>query len=158
VKQEFIDQALFRIAQCSNPKELHTMIKHGLSNGLPQITQAARLRLYAILPADEPGTLEFDVWQSIHALEDALSNERGKTIRLSRTRQMIQRVGELQTIVKLVNKKTPSEGFKMLVDRGMAELAFEAVALRHSNKFEGECLAKCRQRLESHIAVEPSHD
>lgn len=112
-------------------------------------TRAANLRLYEILPSEKPGTLEHDVWRSIHGLEDTLTNERGKTTRLGRTRPKIARVGERETIKDLIMRKEPSEGFHMLLDRQMAELTFEAVALRHPDRFDAEVLNAAEQRLQA---------
>lgn len=123
------------------------MIKNAQREAQPEVVRAAQLRLYAVLPAAEPGTLEHDVWQSIHALEDTLTQERNKTTRLSRTRPKIARDGEQQTVADLVSKKIPSDGFKMLVERDMVDLTFEAVALRHSDRFAPDLLETCRNRL-----------
>lgn len=147
MNEDLVKRALDRIARCKVPSELRTMIKHANREGLPDVARAARLRLYATLPASEPGTLEHDVWQSIHALEETLSEERGKTVRLSRTRPKIARDGELKSVIDLVSKKAPSEGFKMLVERNMIDLTFEAVALRHADRFDADLLARCQARL-----------
>lgn len=149
MKDSLVQQALARIAQSNDPSQLKTMIKNAQRHGQADVVRAGQLRLYAVSPAAEPGTLEHDVWQSIYALEDALSHERGKTVRLSRTRQMIARKDEQQTVQGLVSKKSASEGFGMLVDRGMIDLTFEALALRHADKFELSLLENCRVRLAS---------
>jgi hypothetical protein len=117
------------------------------NKGEEQVRRAAMLRLYEILPSEKPGTLEYDVWQSIHALEGELSHERGKTTRLSRTRQKITRDGEQGTVADLVLGKV-SEGFRMLVERDMPQLTFEAVALKHADRFKGSVIAAAKQRLE----------
>ncbi|MCW5646935.1 MAG: hypothetical protein KIT23_06905 [Sphingopyxis sp.] len=149
MKDALIEQALARIALCEVPSKLKTMIKNAQRHAQPEVVRAAQLRLYAVSPAAESGTLEHDVWQSIYALEDALAQERGKTIRLSRTRQMIARKDEQQTVAALVSKKTASDGFGMLVDRDMLDLTFESVALRHADRFDQNTLEMCRNRLAS---------
>lgn len=147
MKRELIDDALARIARSQNSDDLRATIRNAEEKKVDEVVRAARLRLYSILPSAEPGTLEHDVWQSIHALEDALSNERHKTIRLSRTRQMIQRVGERDTVASLIGKSTASDGFRMLQERDMLELTFEAVALRHPQRFNPTTLDLSRARL-----------
>ena len=47
-----------------------------------RLADLAFRRLIAILPQEQPGTIEHDFWQTIHAFEHALTEERGKTTRL----------------------------------------------------------------------------
>lgn len=88
------------------------------------------------------------MWQSINALEDVLTLERGKTTRLQRTRQKIGRVGERATVRDLILAKTPSDGFAMLVDRDMIAFSFEYIAMLHADHFDDEVRAAARRRLE----------
>lgn len=142
-----VSRALTTIFACTDPKKLRQIAHNAREKGELGVVRAAELRLYAILPSEAPGTFEHDVWQSIHALEGALALERGKTARLTRTRQKITRVGEHQTISDLVLAAKPSEGFFMLTERGMTELTFEAVALRHPERFDADVLEAARLRL-----------
>lgn len=134
------------VERCTDPKQLARIAENALRLDQPIVRRAALLRLYAISPSAEPGTLEHDVWQSIFALEGALKEERGKTILLSRTRQKIERDGEHRTVADLILGKV-SDGFRMLIERGMPELTFEAVALRHPSKFDEEVLTAADIRL-----------
>lgn len=121
------------IETCSDSNKLQSLIKNADKMGATVVGEAARRRLFAVLARQEPGTLAFDVWESIHALEHALKDERGKTTLLSRTRQKIARVGEERTVIDLVETGTASSGFDMLIERGWPELTFEALALKHLN-------------------------
>lgn len=144
--EELTRRALERIAKCQDPKELRQAAKNAQAAGNDRVADAALRRLYAVSPDADPGTLEHDVWQSIYALEGALSQERGKTTLLSRTRQKIGRDGELGTVTDLI-AKPESEGYKMLLARGWPELTFEYVALRHPNRFDPKVLASAKSRL-----------
>lgn len=143
---KIVQRSLAFIETCDDPVKLRQMAVNAASKGVREVERAARLRLYAVLPSEQPGTLEYDVWQSIHCLEDTLSLERGKTIRLSRTRQKIGRDGEHKTVADLI-LGAQSEGFVMLVERNMPELTFEAVALKHTNRFEEPVIAAAKERL-----------
>lgn len=139
-------RALERIGKCDDPAELRRTADNAKALGNDEVREAALRKLYAVSPDAEPGTLEHDVWQSIFALEGALTEERGKTTLLARTRQKIARDGEQVTVADLVNK-APSEGYRMLIDRGWAELTFEAVALRHPDRFDPAVLDSAKRRL-----------
>lgn len=142
-------QALARIEKCGDPDDLKRIYVNASKLGNEIVAEAAQRKRFAVMPAAEPGTFEHDVWQSIYALEAALSDERGKTIRLARTRQKIARDGELVAVRDLIMKPAASEGYHMLIERGWPELAFESVALRHPDSFAAEVLEKAAARLSS---------
>ena len=135
------------VASCDDPKKLRTIAANARNAGKVDLFKAAKLKLFSVLPSEAPGTLEYEVWQSIYALEDALKEERGKTVLLSRTRQKIKAQGEQKCVADLVCGKR-SEGFDMLKERDMLDLSFEAVALRFPDRFEPEVLAAAEVRLE----------
>lgn len=143
---ENIKKMIDFVAGCGDAKKLRQIAKNADEKGVQELAKAARLKLYSILPGEEPGTIEYAVWQSIFALEDVLKQERGKTILLSRTRQKIGRQGVTQCVADLV-LGTASEGFRMLQERGMLELSFEAIALQFPEKFEPRVLDAARSRL-----------
>jgi hypothetical protein len=140
------DRAIAFANECKDPKKLTQMAKNAAAQGDLDLERVILRNLYAVMPKEEPGTIEHDVWQSIYALEGALKAERGKTILLARTRQKIARDGERKTVEDLVMGK-PSEGFAMLLDRGMPELTFEALALRHPDIFGEETRRQAQERL-----------
>src|SRR5687767_8544191 len=102
---------LASIAKCDDPKLLRTWIENAEKEGDAEIADAALRRLVSLVPGEKKGSVEHDFWQSIHALEFVLSKERGKTTRLSRTRQKIARVGVVQTLKDLALSKKASAGF-----------------------------------------------
>lgn len=134
------------IACCGDEKKLRQLAKNADEKGASELAQAARLKLYSILPGEAPGTIEYAVWQSIYALEDVLKQERGKTILLSRTRQKIGRQGVTQCVADLV-LGSASDGFRMLHEREMLDLSFEAIALQFPEKFNENILLAARTRL-----------
>lgn len=147
MNDKIIERTLMLIASCDEPGQLRQIAANAAAKGVANVERAARLRLYAVLPSEEPDTLEYDVWQSIYCLEDTLSVERGKTTRLSRTRQKIGRDGEHKAVCDLIMGKQ-SEGFDMLIERNMSELTFEAVAIKHRQRFNEEVVQSAIARLQ----------
>ena len=135
------------VATCEDADKLRTIAVNAKSAGKDTLAQAAKRKLFSVMPSEAPGTLEYEVWQSIFALEDSLKDERGKTVLLSRTRQKIKAQGEQRCVSDLVCGKQ-SDGFNMLMDRDMLDLSFEAVALRFPDRFPNEVLSAARIRLE----------
>lgn len=98
---DLIARIMQTIESSTDPKKLRQIGINARGKGELAVARAADLRLYAILPAEEPGALEYDVWQNIHALEGSLSNERGKTTRLARTRQKADAVDHARNLLDL---------------------------------------------------------
>lgn len=137
------------IASCSDTGKLRNWIDNARRKGVKEVEDAAINRLIeveALKNHDNPDELELDFWKSIIALEFVLSQERGKTTRLSRTRQKIARVGIRKTLADLALSAEPSEGYFLLRDRGMLEMSAEAVVLRHPEQFDAETIAAAQKR------------
>lgn len=139
------------IASCDDEKKLRNWISNANREGNEEVEDAARRRLIEIRAAkdiDDPNDpVVLDFWKSITALENELSEERGKTIRLSRTRQKIARVGVEKTLADLTLQAQPSDGYHLLKARGMLDLSAEAVVLRYPKRFSEEVLEAARLRL-----------
>jgi len=124
-------------------------MKNAKQRGGDDVYNAAFQRLISVQPSAQVGTIAHDVWRTIYAFEELLKEERGKTVRLTRTRQKIQRDGEIKTATDLTLKKTPSDGFRMLKERGMLELSFEALVVARAEHFPGNVVDAARSRLEA---------
>lgn len=147
------DAIVASLAAESDVAKLRNWIDNATRQGETALADVARRRLYTLGVKHPAGSFEHEVWVSIHALEDALSAEKGKTTRLARTRQKISRSGEHRTVVDLILAKEPSDGFTQLVDRHMQDLLFEAVALRHPDRFEAEVLQAAQARIDGLTAA-----
>jgi hypothetical protein len=144
------------IAHCDDETKLRNWIANAEREDAQEVEDAARRRLIEVRASkdvDDPSDpIVLDFWKSISALEHELSHERGKTIRLSRTRQKIARVGVEQTLRDLTLSTHPSEGYHLLRERGMLDLSAEAVVIRYPDRFEGDVLEAARIRLRGEAA------
>lgn len=139
---------LASIAASTDADQLRRFRENAQKKGVTVVADAAFRRLIEILPEQAPGSIEHDFWMTIHAFEEVLRDERGKTVRLSRTRQKIGRVGVKQTLVDFATSKAPTDGFNMLIERGLPELTGEALVLKHSGAFDLGVQNAAKQRLE----------
>ena len=135
------------IAKCEDPQQLRTMIANAKARGEEDVALAAFRRLLMVSPSEAPGTVEHDMWQTIFAFEHLLKEERGKTTLLARTRQKINRVGVIETLKDWAAAKQETEGFRMLLERGLPELTGEAIVLRHPQLFPRAAVDAARARL-----------
>jgi hypothetical protein len=139
---------LASIAASTDADQLRRFRENAQKKGVTVVADAAFRRLIEILPEQAPGSIEHDFWMTIHAFEEVLRDERGKTVRLSRTRQKIGRVGVKQTLIDFATSKAPTDGFNMLIERGLPELTGEALVLKHSGAFDLGVQNAAKQRLE----------
>ena len=137
------------IEKCDDPAALRRFMKNAEQRGGDDVYNAAFQRLITVQPSAETGTIAHDVWRAIYAFEELRREESGKTVRLSRTRQKIDRVGEVKTVTDLTLQKIPSDGFTMLQDRGRLELSFEALVLARAEHFPSNVVEAARARLDA---------
>lgn len=142
-------KVLASIASSTNANNLRRIRENAQRMEVTVVADAAFRRLIEILPDGEPGSIGHDFWMTIHALEEVLRDERGKTVRLSRTRQKIGRVGVKQTLIDFATRKAPADGFIMLIERGLPEMTGEAIVLKHSKSFDSDVQTAAKQRLEN---------
>jgi hypothetical protein len=135
------------VERCENPAELETLIKNATRLGNAVVAEAAFRKRISLVPAERPGSVEHDFWQMVQAFEYALSEERGKNTRLSRTRLKVEKAGVVQTLRDWAVGSQETAGFTMLLARGMPEFTGEAVTLRHRDLFEPPVVEAAQQRL-----------
>jgi hypothetical protein len=143
---DYSKQLLF-VSQCEDAKQLRLLMKNARDRGVSVVGDAAFRKLISLVPSERPGTVEHDFWQTIHAFELVLTEERGKTTRLSRTRQKVGRVGVIQTLRDWALSDKETDRFRMLLEREMPELTGEAIILRHRDRFTAEICAAAQDRL-----------
>lgn len=146
--------ALANIETQTDPVSLRALIANAQRMKSAAVERAAFLRLCSLAPEAAEGTVEHDVWQSIHALEELKRQAAGRAVRLTRTRQKITRDGEAKTVADLTLKRDASAGFSDLIDLGHPELTFEAVVLRHPDSFDDDIRVAARTRL-TEAGVDP---
>ena len=87
------------VSSSDDPEKLRRIIENARKREADALADAALRKLVSVLPSERPGTVEFDFWRTIHSFEHVLTEERGRTTKLSRTRQKVQRVGVVQTLI-----------------------------------------------------------
>jgi hypothetical protein len=103
---------------------------------------------------EDPLEAEFEA--VMRALEEALTEESGRTKRLSRTRQKLGRSGVHKTLSDLALTAKPSMGFIKLVEFNMADMSAEALVLKFRKRFAPEVVAAAQYRLEEYKVPIPA--
>ena len=90
---------------------------------------------------------ERESYEAVYAYEEALSSQKGRTTRAGRTWPMIREHGIIRAVERIVTRRRETEGYRVLVEMGMEDMAFEAVVLRHPESFSPEAVAASNDRL-----------
>jgi len=135
------------VAGCNDASKLKTLIKNAKKGGQHDVEEAAFKKLISLVPSEERGTVAHELWQTILAFEHILSEERGKTTLLARTRQKLSRVSAEQTLADWALGDSETKGFAMLLERNLPELTGEAIVLRHAEEFDPSVVDAARSRL-----------
>jgi hypothetical protein len=83
-----------------------------------------------------------DVEMAIEAYEKVIGNV------AIRTREMIIKHGEIDTLAKLISSPDLQKGFQELRDSHQLEKTFEAVVLHHKELFKSEIIEAAQWRLD----------
>jgi len=137
-----------RISKLETPEECEQFAIN-VQDRQPERAKAARRRAVELRAAKHGAKtdVERDAFKAVCAYEYALIKKSGKTARASRTWPMIKRHGIIPTVEKIVRRKNVTSGYKVLLEMGMPDFAFEAVVCRHRSVFSAEAVKCAEKRL-----------
>ena len=115
----------------------------------PDLARKARRRAVELRAASHgiKTSVELELLKALYAYEEVLSEKNKRRTRATRTWQMIDRHGIIGAAERAVNRKIEATGYKVLVAMGLHDLTFEAVIVRHHDKFSQEVVARAKERL-----------
>ena len=67
-----------------------------------------------------------------------------------RTRQMLERYGDIRALSRLMESGEIQTGFRQLMQANKSELTFEAIIVRHKSLFRLEVVEGAKFRLDNH--------
>jgi hypothetical protein len=118
--------------------QLRNLIENAKRHDRQDIVAACVDRLVELgaSSAGAASKVEEECWKAIFAAEEFATQQKGRTVRLSRTRQKVARVGVIATISDLAGSPKVQEGFDILKTGNRLDLSFEAIAVRNPDVFE----------------------
>ncbi len=93
---------------------------------------------------DDP--LERDFYNVLNAYEELLTEKNGRTTKANRTRQKLARKGIEQCLIDWA-LGAPTEGFKLLIKKGLSELTAEHLVVHYKDRFPPEAVDAAQKRL-----------
>ncbi len=148
--------ALARVEEMDDPEKLRNLMANAGRMGVAPVEEAAfrRLALVQTVAQTEdadiaPDSIEYDLWQTIFAHEQLLREERGKAVRLTKTRTRLTKSGAVKALETFADATADQAGFDTLMARGWSDLTGEAVILRHPDVFDDATRDAAAARLEA---------
>lgn len=148
------------ISKLTTPEECEQFAIN-VEEQFPKRAQEARRRAVELRAASHGAAsqAEREALEAVYAYEKLLSiKHEGKNIRAIRTWQMIERHGIIGAVERAVNRPQETAGYKMLIDMGMQDFAFEAVVCRHPSVFNSEALKCSQDRLKEWQSVQADNN
>ena len=93
---------------------------------------------------DDP--LERDFYDVLNAYEELLTEKNGRTTKANRTRQKLKNKGVAQCLIDWA-LGPPTDGFRLLTEKGLSELTAEYLVVKHESRFPPEVVESAKRRL-----------
>jgi len=138
-----------RIKKIDSPEKCEIFARNAIEKGRQDLANEALLRATE-LRAESYGAstqAEKEALQAIFAYEETLRAKNGKKTRATRTWQMIEKHGIIESVNRAVCRPTETLGYRALLDMGFGAFAFEAVILRYPAVFSPEAVRVSEERL-----------
>lgn len=136
------------VRRLTTPEECDQFIKN-VQEKYPALALEARRKAVELRAAEHGAqtAAERELLQAVYAYEEVLSAKRGRKTIASRTWQMINRLGIINAVEKIVKRKDETIGYTILVEMNMQDFAFEAVILRYPNLFSPAAIDRAKARM-----------
>jgi hypothetical protein len=134
-------------ATLTDPQQLRILADNARARGREDLAFTCLVRIAELAGQSYDPGIEREFWEAITVAEELRSAETGRTARLSRTRQKVNRVGVLATVRDLARAPKTTEGFRILVDGKRPDLTAEAIVIRHPEHFDADVIEAAKTKL-----------
>ena len=145
-------------SKLKTPEECRIVMQRARDRNLSDVYNAAFRRSCELSGAanDDPSDpLIADFYKTLAAYEQLLTEKNERNTAASRTRQKIANKGVYQSLIEWTLGKVETNGFKLLVEKGLPEYTGEYLVVRYSDRFPEDVVALARGRLDAHGIVAP---
>lgn len=143
----------YDVSALSSPAACRTVMARAKAQGLEDVYRAVFERYCELVghAADDPtDPLVKGFFETLAAYEQLLTERNGKTTTASRTRQKIANKGVHQSLIEWTRASTETEGFELLVERGLPQYTGEYLVARYADRFPADVVGLAHDRLRKH--------
>ncbi len=135
-----------KIAAMTDARALRSLMENARRLGREDVYWLAFRRLCSLEGMNLSDALERDFYDVLNAYEELLTEKNGRTTKANRTRQKLKNKGVAQCLIDWA-LGPPTDGFKLLVDKGLAELTAEYLVVKYESRFPPKAVAAAKERL-----------
>jgi hypothetical protein len=133
-----------------DPIKIRQLMANADARGADTLVAACSRRLYELGGVNVDDPVERRLWQAVAAYEETLRKKHGRAQKASYTRRKIASKGAIATLADWARDTKMTDGFKALVEGGMAEFTGEFVVVEFADRFEPSVVDAARRRLSEH--------
>jgi hypothetical protein len=144
-------------SKLKTPNECRIVMRRAQEKQLQDVYNAVFKRYCELTGAanDDPSDpLIADFYRTLAAYEQLLTEKNERNTIASRTRQKISNKGVHQSLIEWTRGKAETNGFKLLVAKGLPEFTGEYLVVRYADRFPEDVVSLAKDRLDEHgIAI-----
>lgn len=149
---------MYDVQNLRTAEQCRIVMERAVQQGNEEFYQSVFMRLCEIEGAlnDDPSDpIVKEFFQTLAAYEQLLTEKNGRKTAASRTRQKIRNKGVHQSLVDWTLGNTETNGFSLLVERGMPQFTAEYLVARYASRFPEQVVARAHARLDAHGIARP---
>jgi hypothetical protein len=131
----------------NDPELVRRLMINAEARGARDLMAKCQRRLYELAGVAYDDELERRLWQAVAAYEETLRKKHGRAQKASYTRRKIATKGALATLSDWALDTKMTDGFRALVNNGMAEFTGEYVVLEFADRFDPSVVKAAQRRL-----------
>ena len=136
------------VAQYTVAADLRTLMVNAKRLGRDDIWGDALRRLCVLEGDGQADPLHRGFYEVLAAYEQLLSEKNARATRATALRLKAKNKGVVHCLEEWATSKTPSEGYEILVAKGLSELTGEHLVLKYPEQFSPRAVAAAKARVE----------
>lgn len=138
-----------QIEDYTDAKQLENLMSNAKRLGNDEIYWKAFSRFCALQGISAADPLEREFLSTLAAYERLLTEKNGRTTLAARTRQKLRNKGVVQCLEDWALQDKPTDGFHLLIAKGLKMLTGEYLVIKYPEKFSSSAVQAAHKRLAS---------
>ena len=152
---------MYDASKLKTQEDCRTVMQRARDRKLPDVYNAAFKRFCELAGAanDDPSDpLVRDFYETLAAYEQLLTEKNARNTPATRTRQKVNNKGVYQSLIEWTRGKKETEGFKLLIEKGLPEYtgeysSFATPSISGGRRIEGTRPACCKRNSVSSSSI-----